>query len=147
MQRDQAKELLAVIRKRGTSAFDKFVEVLLESDTMSFLGKRLRKETWEDDKQYGKPAALTACANVPVCCVCLTSKVMLYMHTCTCTCITVEEVLKRAHVPPRHGVYVERKAMILKIREELYKLKDQDGYELHLVCCEYHNYMYTCTNN
>ena len=54
MQRDQAKELLSVIRKRGTSAFDKFVEVLLESDTMSFLGKRLKKETWEDDKQYGK---------------------------------------------------------------------------------------------
>ena len=54
MQRDQAKELLTVIRKRGTSAFDKFVEVLLESDTMSFLGKRLKEETWEDDKQYGK---------------------------------------------------------------------------------------------
>ena len=43
----------------------------------------------------------------------------------------MEEVLKRAHVPPRHGVYVERRAMIQKIREELYKLKDQDGYELH----------------
>lgn len=53
MQKDQAKELLAVIRKRGTSAFDKFVEVLLESDTLSFLGKRLKEETWEDDKQYG----------------------------------------------------------------------------------------------
>ena len=43
----------------------------------------------------------------------------------------MEEVLKRAHVPPRHGVYVERRAMIQKIQEELYKLKDQDGYELH----------------
>ena len=54
VQRDQAKELLIVIRKRGTSAFDKFVEVLLESDTLSFLGKRLKEETWENDKQYGK---------------------------------------------------------------------------------------------
>jgi hypothetical protein len=53
VQRDQAKELLIVIRKRGASAFDKFVEVLLESDTLSFLGKRLKEETWEDDKQYG----------------------------------------------------------------------------------------------
>ena len=54
LERDQAKELLRVIRKRGTSAFDKFVEVLLESDTMSFLGKRLKEEAWEDDNQYGK---------------------------------------------------------------------------------------------
>ena len=80
LQRDQAKELLAVIKKGGTSAFDKFVEVLLGSDTMSFLGKRLRKETLEDDKQYGKPAALTACANVPACALCLPSDMMLCMH-------------------------------------------------------------------
>ena len=46
--------------------------------------------------------------------------------------ILVEDVLKRAHVPPRQGVYVERKVMIQKIRNELYKLKDQDGCELTL---------------
>ena len=46
--------------------------------------------------------------------------------------ISVEEVLKRGHVPPRHGVYVERKAIIQKIQEELYKLKDQDGYEYNI---------------
>ena len=60
MQRDQAKELLTVIRKRGTSAFNKFVEVLLESDTMSFLGKLLKEER-EDDKQYGKHMYPAAC--------------------------------------------------------------------------------------
>lgn len=49
-------------------------------------------------------------------------------------CYSVEEVLKRAHVPPRQGVYVERKEMIKKIQAELYKLKDTDGYELTIMC-------------
>ena len=49
--------------------------------------------------------------------------------------ILVEDVLKRAHVPPRQGVYVERKVMIQKIRNELYKLKDQDGCELNYIFC------------
>ena len=40
----------------------------------------------------------------------------------------MEKVLKRGHVPLRHRVYVERKAMIQKIQEELRKLKDEDGY-------------------
>lgn len=53
-ERDRAKELLKVIKRRGTSAFNTFAEVLLESDTMSFLGKQLKEEAWEDDKQYGK---------------------------------------------------------------------------------------------
>ena len=46
-------------------------------------------------------------------------------------CSSVDEVLKRAHVPPRHGVYIERKEMIEEIRKQLYKLKDEDGYDLH----------------
>ena len=37
---------------------------------------------------------------------------------------SVEEVLKKGHVPPRHAVYVERKTMIKEIRKKLYKLKD-----------------------
>ena len=41
--------------------------------------------------------------------------------------LAVEEVLKRAHVPPRHGVYVERKEMIERIQTELYRLQDTDG--------------------
>lgn len=65
----------------------------------------------------------------------------MYMYVLHCTCAvynTVEEVLKRAHVPPRHGVYVERKAMIQNIRKELYKLKDQDGYAFCGTCtCTY----------
>jgi hypothetical protein len=52
--------------------------------------------------------------------------------------ISVEDVLKRAHVPPRQGVYVERKVMIQKIRNELYKLKEQDGCELHCVFLHYY---------
>ena len=40
----------------------------------------------------------------------------------------VDEVLKEGHVPPRHGVYVERKEKIKEIRDALYKLKDKDGY-------------------
>lgn len=57
LETDQAKELLKVIRKRGTAAFHKFVEVLLESETQSNLGKQLKDGTaqWKmDDKKYGK---------------------------------------------------------------------------------------------
>ena len=39
----------------------------------------------------------------------------------------VEEVLKRGHIPPRQGVYVERTEMIKKIRSALYNLKDKEG--------------------
>ena len=44
-----------------------------------------------------------------------------------CERFPVEEVLKRGHVPPRQGVYVERKEMIEKIRNALYHLKDKEG--------------------
>ena len=54
-------------------------------------------------------------------------------------CTLVEDVLKRAHVPPRQGVYIERKVMIQKIRNELYKLKDQDGCELNYIFFAYIN--------
>ena len=56
---------------------------------------------------------------------------MLKEKLLICSYASVEEVLKRAHVPPRHGVYIEREEMIEKIREQLYKLKDEDGYDLH----------------
>lgn len=56
LETDQAKELLKIIRKRGTTAFDKFVEVLLESETQSSLGKQLNDGAVEwkmDDEKYG----------------------------------------------------------------------------------------------
>lgn len=56
LERDKAKELLKIIRKRGTSAFDKFVDVLLESETQSFLGKLLKSGSWKsemNDDDYG----------------------------------------------------------------------------------------------
>ena len=40
------------------------------------------------------------------------------------------EVLKRGHVPPRYGVYVERKDMTQRIRRELVKLRETDGWVL-----------------
>jgi len=42
--------------------------------------------------------------------------------------LAVDEVLKQGHVPPRYAIYVERKEMTEKIRTELYKLKDTDGW-------------------
>ena len=57
LETDQAKELLKIIRKRGTAAFHKFVEVLLESETQSNLGKQLKDGAVEwkmDDEKYGK---------------------------------------------------------------------------------------------
>ena len=42
--------------------------------------------------------------------------------------IPVAEVLRRGHVPPRQGVYVERKEMTEKIRAELRRLRDSDGW-------------------
>ena len=51
----------------------------------------------------------------------------MYMLLSYNNIISVKDVLKRAHVPPRHGVYVERKEMIKKIQKELKKLKDEDG--------------------
>ena len=56
LDRDQARELLKIIRQRGTSAFDKFVEVLLESETQANLGKLLKEGPWQwkvDDDKYG----------------------------------------------------------------------------------------------
>ena len=41
--------------------------------------------------------------------------------------VSVEEVLKQGHVPPRQSVYVERKELTQMIRDKLYKLKDRDG--------------------
>ena len=41
---------------------------------------------------------------------------------------SVDEVLKQGHVPPRYAILVERKAMTEKIRSELCKLKDTDGW-------------------
>ena len=49
--------MLKIIRKRGTSAFDKFVDVLLESETQHSLGNQLREGVikWKmDDEKYGK---------------------------------------------------------------------------------------------
>ena len=40
----------------------------------------------------------------------------------------VEEVLKRGYVPPRQGVYVDRKRLLEEIREALRHLKDKEGY-------------------
>ena len=57
LETDQAKDLLKTIRKRGTAAFHKFVEVLLESETQSNLGKQLKDGAGEwkmDDEKYGK---------------------------------------------------------------------------------------------
>lgn len=42
--------------------------------------------------------------------------------------LAVDEVLKLGHVPPRYAIYVERKEMTEKIRTELYKLRDMDGW-------------------
>ena len=56
MEKDQAKELLKIIKQRGRSAFDKFVEVLLESETQASLGEQLKNEVWGwkmDDEKYG----------------------------------------------------------------------------------------------
>ena len=56
LDRDQARELLKIIRQRGTSAFDKFVEVLLDSETQASLGKLLKESSWRwkvDDDKYG----------------------------------------------------------------------------------------------
>lgn len=41
---------------------------------------------------------------------------------------TVEEILKEGYVPPRHGVYIERREKIKEIREKIYKIQDKDGY-------------------
>lgn len=56
LEKDQAKELLKIIKQRGRSAFDKFVEVLLESETQASLGEQLKNEVWGwkmDDEKYG----------------------------------------------------------------------------------------------
>ena len=56
LEKDQAKELLKIIRHRGTFAFDKFVEVLLDSETQSFLGEQLKGDSWKwkmNDDDYG----------------------------------------------------------------------------------------------
>ena len=56
LDRDQASELLKIIRQRGTSAFDKFVKVLLESETQASLGRLLKEGSWQwkvDDDKYG----------------------------------------------------------------------------------------------
>ncbi len=39
----------------------------------------------------------------------------------------VEEVLKRGYVPPRQGVYVERKTVLDGIRQALKNLRDREG--------------------
>ena len=56
VEKDQAKELLKIIRQRGTFAFDKFVELLLDSETQSFLGEQLKGDPWKwkmNDDDYG----------------------------------------------------------------------------------------------
>lgn len=74
--------------------------------------------------------------SLPTCSYCLieksNSRILCINIFCSFDLYTsVKEVLKRAHVPPRHGVYVERKEKIKKIQNELYKLKDEDGYDPH----------------
>ena len=51
----------------------------------------------------------------------------------------VEEVLKRGHVPPKQGVYVERVELITRIRKALHQLTDhQEGYVcMHVCACVY----------
>ena len=39
----------------------------------------------------------------------------------------VEEVLKRGYVPPRQGVYVERKKLLEEVRATLRQLKNSEG--------------------
>lgn len=48
-------ELLKIVRRGGKSAYDAFVEVLLQSETQTSLGELLKKDSTMLDDQYGKP--------------------------------------------------------------------------------------------
>ena len=53
-EENKAKELLKVVRRGGKSAYDVFVEVLLQSETQISLGELLKKDSTMMDNQYGK---------------------------------------------------------------------------------------------
>ena len=53
-EEERAKELLKIIRRGGKSAYDVFVEVLLQSETQASLGEWLKEEKAMMDDQYGK---------------------------------------------------------------------------------------------
>ena len=54
-EENKAKELLKIVRRGGKSAYDVFVEVLLQSETQTSLGELLKKDSTMMDDQYGKP--------------------------------------------------------------------------------------------
>ena len=54
-RRIKLKELLKIVSRGGKSAYDVFVEVLLQSETQTSLGELLKKDSTMMDDHYGKP--------------------------------------------------------------------------------------------
>lgn len=98
---EQALKLFTIIESQGSRAFNSFVNVLLDSDRQRHLGEQLR-----GTEQHIVPPGRA-------------------------DSFPMEEVLRRGHVPPRQGVYVERKDLIQKIRKALKEMTDkQEGWVL-----------------
>jgi 3-deoxy-D-manno-octulosonate 8-phosphate phosphatase KdsC-like HAD superfamily phosphatase len=51
----KAKELFKIVRRGGKSAYDEFVEVLLQSETQTSLGELLKRDSIMMDDQHGNP--------------------------------------------------------------------------------------------
>lgn len=98
----QALKLYNLILDRGSPAFEAFVRVLLESDKYERLGQQMHSHHSYHDNNGPSPDVVFD--EYPV-----------------------EEVLKRGSVPPRQGVYVERKTVLDSIRCALNHLKDKEG--------------------
>ena len=52
-EENKARELLKIVWRGGKSAYDVFVEVLLESETQTSLGELLKQNNTMMDDQYG----------------------------------------------------------------------------------------------
>ena len=53
-EKNKARELLKIVWCGGKSAYDVFVEVLLQSETQTSLGELLKRDSTMMDDQYGK---------------------------------------------------------------------------------------------
>ena len=63
-EEDKARELYRIIRQRGPAAYDKFVEVLLESETTASLGEILKNKCKINNDKYGKHPSTLNCIHV-----------------------------------------------------------------------------------
>ena len=54
LEKEKAKELLKIIRGGGKSAYDVFVEVLLQSETQASLGEWLKQQRTVTEDNCGK---------------------------------------------------------------------------------------------